>query len=239
MHKPWSCIFLPFMVQAAAVFILWTVGKSFRFTTSTSNLFPRWINILQPLPPVRQQSGPVPLAPLSATPLPKRNSLPPLRAMPSLPGGSEPGISPGAGPAATSAAGGPLAAAGPGLTGLSGCGSGTLGPGSRSGSCSSISMPAHNDSAGLMQPGGSSMQALPSMPEPRGLLGQHSGVLRHSFGRGLAPMVSPATADGAAPLLSTVCRAQIQLYRWVQCCTAGCFDCKIMMCMSCGRLCVT
>jgi hypothetical protein len=136
----------------------------------------------------------------------KRNSLPPLRGMPSMSG---------AGVGAELLLASPTAAAAGGMpaTGLSCTSLTSLGPASRTGSHggglstlahSAETTPAHVPAT--VQPG-----VLSPTEGGMRLSRQCSGGMRQSFGRGhgvAAPGVAPFS-----PQLESVCRAQVELYR--------------------------
>lgn len=166
----------------------------------------------------RQHSGPPgSVAALSCAPLAKRNSLPPLRGMPALPASSEPLINPVASAATTPCAG---AVSGCGFQGSSSFIA--LGGRAKSTSCSALNLPAQLDVRADAQPQASCQQSPVQSPtESTWLSRQHSVSLRHQSivgGQGLGPAAAactlPAAREGTGlALLSSVCTAQMQLYR--------------------------
>lgn len=155
----------------------------------------------------------------------KRNSLPPLRSVPSVSGGGQTPTGPNTLPAAAGA----LPAAG----GLADIRQATFhaadavgipgGPGrSRVGSTCSISAALHTEAAAA--------EALPGPPGQYGaalapltpadssrLQRQHSSTLRHSIGGTAGPSSAAAAAGQAMQQLESVCRAQVEVHRCVLC----------------------
>lgn len=148
----------------------------------------------------------VPLS-LSGAPLPKRNSLPPLRVMPSMLGGGADALGSPTGAAAAAQATG---ASGMHAS-LSGSSLAPLDAASRAGSCGGLSALVPGETAA----GGAQASVL-SPTEGLGLLGQPNGRIRQSFGHGQGQAAVSTGADSTAfEHLETVCKAQVELYRWV------------------------
>lgn len=150
-------------------------------------------------------AGGAPLS-LSGAPLPKRNSLPPLRGMPMSGGGADALGSPtGAGAAAQATGAGGMHA------GLSGSSLAPLDAASRAGSCGGLSTlaPCETGAAGAQD-------SVLSPTEGAGLSGQPSGRIRQSFGHGRGhAAVSSGAESTAFAQLESVCRTQVELYRYL------------------------